>query len=248
MEFLEKYRKHIIISSILLVFLALSIFIYYKSYNSKKDHKTKIADAVILEKEEEMENVEEITEEIVVPEEYYVDIKGAVTNPGVYKLSSDSRVNDVVNLAGGVNSDADTRCINLSKKIKDEMVIYVYTKQEVEEMYKIEEKKEDNIIFNNVINDAYVDYTNPDSGSIDTNNESNNSEVVSTGKININTADISLLTTLPNIGESKAQAIITKRDELGKFNSIDELKEVSGIGESTFEKVKDLITVEWLIC
>ena len=244
MEFFEKYRKHIIISGILLVFLLLSIFIYYKSYNNKMDNKVKIADAVVLEKDKTNEQVEEVTKEIAITEEYYVDIKGAVANPGVYKLSSDSRVNDVVNLAGGISSDADTRCINLSKKIKDEMVIYVYTKQEVEEMYKKEEKKEDDVIFNNVINDAYVDYTNPESESVDTNNESNSSEEIITGKININTADISLLITLPNIGEAKAQAIISKRSELGKFNSIDEIKEVSGISDATFEKIKDLITVE----
>ncbi len=244
MEFLEKYKKHIIISSILLVFLILSIITYYKTYNDKKDKEVKVADAVVLEKEEVMETVEEVTEDIVITEEYYVDIKGAVTNPGVYKLSSDSRVNDVVNLAGGVTIDADTRCINLSKKIKDEMVIYVYTKQEVDEMYKKEEKKDDNVIFNNVVNNAYVDYTNPESESVDTDSNLNDNEEVVVGKININTADISLLTTLPNIGESKAQAIISKREEKGKFNSIDELKEVSGIGDSTFEKLKDLITVE----
>lgn len=243
MEFFEKYKKHIIISSILLVFLLLSVFIYYKTYNDNKDKDVKIADAVVLEKEV-VEELEETNEEVVITEEYYVDIKGAVTNPGVYKLSSDSRVNDVVNLAGGVTTDADTRCINLSKKIKDEMVIYVYTKQEVSEMYKEEEKKEDNVIFNNIINDAYVDYTNPESEITDTNTGLNDSEEVVTGKININTADITLLTTLPNIGESKAKAIIDKRNELGVFNTIEQLKEVSGIGDSTFEKLKDLITVE----
>jgi len=236
MEFLERYRKHIIISSILLIFLLLSIFIYYKSNNSKSKIKEKVVDAVILDNDDEIK--EESTEEIIV-EEYYVDVKGAVNYPGVYALSSNSRVNDAVNQAGGVTIDADTRCINLSKKIKDEMVIYIYTKQEVEEIYK-EDENNDNIIFNNIINDAYIDYTNPgESEIIDTNISEDTRD-----KININTADISLLTTLPNIGESKAKAIISKREEKGKFNSIDELKEVSGIGESTFEKLKDLITVE----
>lgn len=244
MEFIERYKKYFIIGGVLLSFILLSIIICYKTYNDKKDKEVKIADAVVLEKEEVAEELEETNEDVVITEEYYVDVKGAVTNPGVYKLSSDSRVNDVVTLAGGVTSDADTRCINLSKKIKDEMVIYVYTKQEVEEMYMEEKKKDDNVILNNIINDAYVNYTNPENEITDTNTGSNDSDEVGTGKININTADITLLTTLPNIGDAKAKAIIDKRNELGMFTSIEQLKEVSGIGDSTFEKIKDLITVE----
>ena len=213
MEFFEKYRKYFIVFGVLSLFIILSSFIYYNNYNSKKEKVEKIVDAVVLEKEETAEVLEEPTEQSEIIEEYYVDIKGAVISPGVYKLSSNSRVNDVVNLAGGVTDLADTRCINLSKKIKDEMVIYVYTKQEVEEMYKEEEKKKDNVIVNNVINDAYVDYINPDIENADSTVSSNSSEDAVTGKININTADITLLTTLPNIGESKAQAIIDKRNE-----------------------------------
>jgi len=240
MEFFEKYKKYIIVSSILVVFLLISIFIYYHSY--KEDNKReKIVDASFIEKEMIEEKEETKIEEIPI-NEYYVDIKGAVTNPGVYKLESNSRVIDVVNLAGGVTEDADTRCINLSKKIKDEMVIYVYTKQEVLDMYKDIDKNDD-VICNNIVNDAYVDYTNP---SENTENDNNDITGDVNNKININTADLSLLTTLPNIGESKAQAIIDKRNEIGGFTSIEQLKEVNGIGDATFEKLKDLIILEWL--
>ena len=238
MYFFRKNKKYIIICGIFMIFLISTIFIYYKN-SEKKEEKIKIADAVILEDDSVLEEVDKQVEE-VKEEEYYVDVKGAVINPGVYKLSVTSRINDAINLAGGVTTDADTRCVNLSKKIKDEMVIYVYTKQEVEDMYK-ENKKENNVIFNNIVNDAYVDYTNPEQ---DVTSDNDIIDESTNNKININTADISLLTTLPNIGESKAQAIIDKRQELGNFSSIDQLKEVTGIGEATFEKLKDLITIE----
>lgn len=241
MEFFKKYKKHIIIGGVLLLFLVASIIIYYRNNNNNKDNNnTKLVDAVVIEKEESPKEEEGNSIEPVY-EECYVDIKGAVINPGVYNLSCNARVNDVVNLAGGVSENADTRCVNLSKKIKDEMVIYIYTKDEVIDMYK-EDKKEDKVIFKDIINDAYVDYTNPDN-NITSDNEISSSETI-TSKININTADISQLTTLPNIGESKAQAIIDKRNELGKFTSIEQLKEVSGIGDATFEKLKDLITID----
>lgn len=243
MEFYEKYKKYIIISSILILFLISSIFIYYKNYN-KKNNKT----ISTIEKKEEtlkkdLDNKEKDTNISEFVEEYYVDIKGAVMNPGVYKLTSNSIVNDVISLSGGLNTDADTRCVNLSKKIKNEMVIYIYTKEEVNKLYEEEKSNDKSVICNNIKNDVYVDYTNPKE-NIDTSDQMINDEEISNDKININTADINTLSTLPNIGESKAKAIISKRDEKGKFNSIEEIKEVSGIGEATYEKIKDYITVE----
>lgn len=243
MEFYEKYKKYIIILSILILFLISSIFIYYKNY-SKKKNKTI---STIEEKEETLKkDLDNKEKDKIIPEvieEYYVDIKGAVMNPGVYKLTSNSIVNDVISLSGGLNTDADTRCVNLSKKIKNEMVIYIYTKEEVNKLYEEEKSNDKDVICNNIKNDAYVDYTNPKE-NIDTSDQMINDEEIINDKININTADISMLSTLPNIGESKAKAIISKRNEKGKFNSIEEIKEVSGIGEATYEKIKDYITVE----
>ena len=230
MDYFIKYKKYIIMSGILLIFLLSSIFIYYKySDNNKKTNTTSIA----LKKEDnKIEEKEEKVEEIL--EQYYVDIKGAVLNPGVYRLASNSIVNDVINIAGGLDENADTSCVNLSKAIENEMVIYIYTKTEANELKKEKETDDKSIICNTVKNEAFIDY-NKDQ-TTNTVNDLNN-------KININTASITELTDLPNIGEQKAQAIISKREELGKFNSIEEIKEVSGIGEATFEKIKDLITI-----
>lgn len=142
-----------------------------------------------------------------------VDIKGAVLYPGVYELQQDQRIQDAVQLAGGYTEDADTQLINHAQKVQDEMVIYIPIKGE-----RLEEGTTSFI-------------TIPA--------ENNNKEQ----KININKADVAALSTLPGIGPSKAQSILTYREENGSFQTIDDLKNVSGIGDKTFEKLQDFITV-----
>ena len=164
---------------------------------------------------------------------YLVDIKGAVNNPGVYKVDVGMRVNDVVNMAGGLRDDADTSLINLSKLVSDEMVIIIYTDEEVKNsnlvntVIKVVEKecKCPNIENDSCINDKITD-TITNGG----------------GKVNINTASAEELSNLDGIGESKAEAIIKYRDENGKFNSIEDITKVSGIGNNVYEKIKDNIT------
>lgn len=136
----------------------------------------------------------------------YVDIKGAVAYPGVYKLEKASRLFQVVNLAGGLKEDADSNAINLSMILSDQDVIYVPF---IGEEYP-------NII----------DQIDNDVG----------------GVININTATIEQLQQLPGIGPSTAQKIIDYRNENGSFQSIEDIMNVSGIGESTFENIKESIT------
>lgn len=139
-----------------------------------------------------------------------VDIKGSIVNPGVYEVSNSDRINDVINKAGGLLEDANTSNINLSKRVKDEMVIVISNNQNVEE---------------EVIDFETNNYT-----------ESNNSLV------SINSASKEELMSLSGIGESKALAIIKYRENQ-KFNSIEDIKNVNGIGDSLFEKIKDSITV-----
>lgn len=161
----------------------------------------------------------------------FVDIKGAVNNPGVYELDTGSRVIDAITLAGDLREDADTSIINLSKELKDGMFIIVYTKEEIS-TYKdkiipsktIIKEIENKIICPDTSNDACI---------------SDNDK--QTGLININTASIEELTTLKGIGESKAKKIIEYREET-PFETIEDIKNVSGIGESAFDKIKDNIT------
>jgi len=167
---------------------------------------------------ETIQPIEEInlieSAEEAVQQQVFVDIKGAVMYPGVYELQSDQRIIDAVQLADGYMENADTQYVNHAQKVQDEMVIYIPIKGE-------------------------------QLGDVSTNllmlpTESQNKEQ----KININLADVETLTTLPGIGPSKAQSILSYREENGRFPTIDDLRNVSGIGDKTFEKLKDSITVK----
>lgn len=194
---------------------------------------------ILNKKEEEVIDTIEITTEITTTSEtsefIFVDIKGAIKKPGVYKVTSNSIVNDVIKLAGGLKSNASTTNINLSKKVTNEMVIYIFTKNELKTT-KInptnEIKCETEIIeVNNCIKE-----TTTTTNKVEINEQSNNS------LININTASKEELMTLTGVGASKADAIIVYRTKT-PFVKIEDLMNVSGIGESAFAKIKDYITV-----
>ena len=137
----------------------------------------------------------------------YVDIKGEVQYPGVYKVEKDTRLFQVVTLAGGFTIAADKLAINLSRIIRDQEVIYI---PNVAEEYPL-------------ITDVIEQNQN--------------------GIININTASLLDLQTLVGIGPSTAQSIIDYRTEHGDFQTIEDIMNVSGIGEATFENIKDFIIV-----
>lgn len=138
------------------------------------------------------------------------DIKGAVVKPGVYEIQEGGRVVDLIQLAGGLEKDADTNAVNFAMYVQDEMAIYVP---------KIGEQ----------VNVAPALQGNGGEGK---------------GTVNINSAQSSELQTLPGIGPSKAEAIIEYRETNGPYKSIEDLKEISGIGDKTFEKLKDQISVK----
>ena len=175
-------------------------------------------EAFVCPKEEVTNALEE--ESDVEEETVTVDIKGAVVNPGVYRVSKNSIVNDVIVLAGGLRDDADTSNINLSKMVSSEMMITIYTKDEVANQEKAD----------TIVEDGKVD-----SGSFD--------EEESMTLVNLNTADIDELMLLPGIGESKANLIIQYRESCGPFTSKEELLYIKGIGESIYAKLESFITV-----
>lgn len=173
-----------------------------------------------------------------------VDIKGAVKKPGVYEISSDKRVIDLVKLAGGLNSNANTNYINLSGKLEDEMVVWIYTNKEISDL-KLEQESTKYMISN--CNCPKVDNTtclNTDKVNSNTTSQtSNKTSNVSSNIVNINTATEEELMQLDGIGESKARSIIDYRNKNGLFKNIDDIKNVSGIGESVYNKIKDSITI-----
>ena len=176
-----------------------------------------------------------VTTTIKVEKNIFVDVKGAVKKPGVYEVKENSIVNDCIKLAGGITSSGTLSNINLSKKVTDEMVIYVFKKSEITTSAKNEIPCTTEVI---EINNCPIITDNQTSN--DDKKETTTNAIDK--KININTATKEELTTLTGIGESKANSIIEYR-KTNQFKSIEELKNVSGIGEALYESIKDSITV-----
>lgn len=237
--YLKKYGKDMITYILLLVIL---LFIIYNTFLKKENTENNEKELVYTELDYSKNNaIEKETNKTKI----FIDIKGAIKKPGVYEIDNNAIVNDVIKLAGGFNSNAYKDGINLSKKLKDETVIYVYTKSEIKQ---IQEDSKSNIIASNFCN--VPDYNicecvNEKSSIIEIGESNTNKNDNSTEAkiININTATISELSTLNGIGESKAQAIIQYREDNGKYSKIEDIMNVSGIGEKAFEKIKDFITV-----
>lgn len=164
-----------------------------------------------------------------------VDIKGAIVKPGVYEVSSDYRVIDVIKLAGGLKSNANTNYINLSSKVTDEMVIWIYTTKEISDL-KLQQNSTKYMI--EKCNCPIVDNT-----TCLNSNKNNNNSKEQNSIININTATLDELITLDGIGESKAKGIIEYRTKNGPFKNTQDIMNVSGIGESAYNKIKERIKV-----
>lgn len=247
-------KKIIIFSIIILTFIICIIGIYY-FYNLKEETKQVIEKKELTEEIKVEEPKKEQTEVIEEVKMIYVDIKGEIKKPGVYKVSENSIVNDVIKKAGGLTKNASTLVNNLSRKVHDEMVIIIYSKDEIEEFSKTKEKEEIIIDNSTVIKDTIINDSSIDKDDIDTNtnivekeeikveeNKTNeNADTNTNDKLSINTANLEELMTLPGIGESKANNIIEYRNNNGNFKNVEEIKNVSGIGESAYEKIKDYI-------
>lgn len=234
MTFKYRYRKQIAIGIILTVLIGLSSYGIYK-YLPKKNTKKKdlvltttkkisTTKKILKDKNEQNKEVKKII----------IDIKGNIVNPGIYELEEGKRVIDAIKAAGGLTESADTSVLNLSKKLKDEMVIIVYSYEDVLNFTIVKEQeqiKQEECIkgINDIGNDACIEESD-----ISVNNNS---------KVSINTATLEELMTLEGIGESKAKSIIEYREKNGDFKVIEDILNVSGIGEGLFAKIKENITV-----
>lgn len=224
-KYIETHKLKIFsIFGIVIAFGIISTFIFNQNKN-QGDIKEKIGYVDIVEED----NQEESTTDYV-----YVDIKGKVKTPGIYMMNLNDRVNDVILAAGGLIKGANTRYINLSKKVFDEMVIVIYSEEEIASKLEVINKNgEVPCICEESINDACTEKEY---------SEVSNEDEKTTEFVNINTATLEDLMSLPGIGESKAKAIIEYRKTNGNFENIENLMEVSGIGESVYFKIKNLIT------
>lgn len=230
-----KYHIRIFFFIFLILFFILVCFISVRLNQNKKSDLSHNSDVGTFNIEKESSLLKEVDEHTI--DKVYVDIKGAVVHPGVYEVASDKKVMDVVLLAGGLAENADTSMINLAKNVFNEMVVIIYTKDEImnatkpNEIIKYVDKE---CICPEIKNDGCLYQTDisTDKGSDE-----------KSSLVNINLASVEELQSLSGIGLSKAEAIVHYREENGNFDSIDDIKNVSGIGESLFEKIKNFITV-----
>lgn len=229
---IEKMKEYKILISLSLIGLIIAGFFMINGQSSRRSNVAELAQATVTSSKTESEEIstgtkknsqkekaEPQTSSSEESEFLTVDVKGAVKNPGIYQLKKTSRINDAIQKAGGLTTDADSKSINLAQKLTDEAVVYVATVGE---------------------NAASVASGTGQSSTLGT------SEVASQkgNKVNLNTANLSELQTVSGIGQKRAQDILDYREANGKFNSVDDLKNVSGVGAKTLEKLKEYVTVD----
>jgi competence protein ComEA len=209
----EKYKSILVIAAACIGVIVLFLLKFPGS-----EAKEKIIPEVPAQVEEEAEGAE-LNEEseqkqqgdIEGEDSVFVDVKGSVKKPGLYKVKRGERLKFVIDRAGGFTAEADVKLINLAVKVTDEMLIYVPEMGEVQSEIPVIQGEQ--------------------GGSDET-------------KINLNSATLEEFETLPGIGPAKAATFVQYRDENGPFNKIEDIKNISGIGDKTFEKLKDYIFVQ----
>lgn len=186
--------------------------------------------------------------ETPIPQKIFVDVCGAVVNPGVYELDEGARIFQAVDAEGGYLPEAAINYLNRARSIGDGQQIYVPTEKEVAEnlelaMAKVPEALNDgDNSGNSGLEEIQGSSVENPSGTVGRDTGSFGDGVGDDTRINLNTADAGQLSTLSGIGQSKAEAIVAYREEHGDFASIEEIMNVEGIKEGTFSKIKDKIS------
>ncbi len=219
MNVIERYLHNKYILFIVIGILCFSnLFSISYFVHNKKQNKECVCEECPVFMNQEEANISKIK----------VDIKGYVKKPGVYEVDEGSIINDLIKKAGGLKSNGTTDHINLSKKLNNEDMIVVLSKNELKKQNSVSKTQTSNKNASVIIpeeKDSVIEET--------------------TGirkKISLNTSTKEELMTLNGIGEAKALAIISYRDKT-PFQDITEIMNVSGIGESVYEKIKDCITI-----
>lgn len=220
MYLLRKHHKIIFIIlfiSLLIIICIIKLKLVSKEYDDIKTEDIKIT------------NNDDNSKDLV---NCMIDIKGEVNNPGVYTTSCDDNVSDVIRLAGGLTEDADTSITNLAKKVNNEMVIIIYSKEEVKNSNVVDtviKVVEQECVCPNIQNDGCI-------------NDKITDTIGKNKLININEASLEELKNIPGIGDAKAKAIIDYRNKKGKFQKVEDIQNVDGIGSKLYEEIKIYIT------
>ncbi|MEK3807879.1 helix-hairpin-helix domain-containing protein [Bacillus sp. FSL H8-0547] len=200
--------------AVLIAAAAAFLYVYQSQEQDSGGEKTKLLDEEALSMELEPPETTPDQSAESQPEEIIVDVKGEVKAPGVYEMKPGERYHHVIDAAGGLTEQADAAQINLAALLEDGMVVQVPK-----------------------IGEIPNELTQQPAGA---NASGGGGEKV----VNLNKASSEELQTLTGIGPAKAEAIIAYREEAGGFKAVEDLMNVSGIGEKSFEKVKDSISVK----
>lgn len=216
---IAQYKFYVIAAGAILVLGTLYYFYIYQPGTTKDQGIAEIETSTPSKVQNNTEPDKSKKEPAIkgIKEDIIVDVKGEIKLPGVYHSNQNERVMDVINRAGGLTDNADKTQVNFAAHVQDEMVIYIPAKGEVT---------------TGTVNSPVS--TGPSNGGAGTQG----------GKININKAAQNELQNLPGIGPAKAAAIIQYRKENGLFQTIEDLKKISGIGDKTFDKLKESISVQ----
>lgn len=207
-------KDKIIYGLIVAVVILLANFIYMNDIGGFFDNENRIS----LIDQDKLENNKidgslDVEDESIGKSIKKVYISGEINNPGVYEIRDEQRLEDLIKEAGGLTNEADDRNLNLAQRLEDQMKIY------------IPNINEENLLENTDRNQEALPVGN-----------------TASSLVNINTANKDDLMSLPNIGDKRADAIIEYR-KTQKFEKIEDIKNVTGIGEKYYEALKDLITV-----
>ena len=229
--FIEEHKQYFLIGMVLLV-IVLVVWsqrpnsndtfdeLDYKNENTVQNKNQSGSDA-----SKQLSNTESVTKKVAAtkPKDVTCDISGAINHQGVYTLKSGARLNDLIAAAGGIKNNAQLKNVNRALILKDQDKIHI--------PYKGEKIKAEQVVESVSANGS----PSVSAGTSDQTNAGN--------KVNINTANVSQLQQLNGIGEKKAQQIIAYRQKSGEFKSVEDLMQVSGIGEKTFAALKDQLEI-----
>ena len=220
----KKIIVYILIGIVVVIASIKLIDIYYQNNNNEE-----ITIQNVLTTEDEPEKIEN---EIIK-----VYVTGEVKNQGVIELEQGSRIVDAIEKAGGQTEEANLKNVNLAYELEDGQKIYIPNKKD-----KV--NKEEYIVSNsgeNVMVEEGKNTGNNNTNNIKDGKSTNVKGVIS--KVNINLASQSDLETLPGIGPSLAQRILEYRKENGKFQKIEDIQNVKGIGDAKYNKIKDYLSI-----
>lgn len=242
MENIKKNKIiYIFICIIIVIICVIILFFLDKKNTSSEDYNyLEISEESINSNTTEDNNIE-------IQNNIYIHIMGEVKNPGVVIAKEGDRIKDIIEKAGGTTEKADLKNINLAYKVEDGQKINIPNIDENKNENVLQEKDDeknksttDNTSNENAKNDNYITKSGGTNVIVDGNNNDAESK---SSKVNINTATQTELETLNGIGPSTASKIIKYRNEKGKFKKIEDIKNVSGIGEAKFKKIEADIVV-----